>query len=361
MRGRVYQREKGGNWYVDYTYQGRRFREMIGTSKKMAESVLAKRISEAVEGRHLDMAKDVRIQFDDFCELYRKNHIESNQRTGNSHRNGLKKLKFFFGKKIFSDIKTMDIERYKQARLLEKVAPSTINRDLALLRSMCNRSVEWGYCQKSLMKGVRLYRENNQRLRYLEKEEIDRLLRNSSYILRFIILIAVHTGMRKGEILGLKWDDVNESQNFITLRHTKNGETRYIPMNEVIQDALRERPRHPNSAYVICNKEGKSFNFRKTFETAVKNAGLSDFRFHDLRHTFASQMRMSGVDLHTIGELMGHKSLQMTKRYAHLSPEAKTRAVEVLSQKIGTRWAQKPISVKYEVDHVSASHLLRCG
>ena len=149
--------------------------------------------------------------------------------------------------------------------------------------------------------------------------------------------------MRKGEIQNLKWGDLNfsEGQEKITVRLSKNGEMRYIQMNEAVIKTLVGIRKHPESPYVFCGEDGHPYNFQKSFETARKNSGILRFRFHDLRHTFASQMVMAGVDLNTVRELLGHKSLEMTLRYSHLSPDHKARAVRVLDARMDTIWSPK--------------------
>ncbi|MCX5712952.1 MAG: site-specific integrase, partial [Candidatus Omnitrophica bacterium] len=177
--------------------------------------------------------------------------------------------------------------------------------------------------------------------RYLEREEIDKLLNNCCEHLKPIVIVALHTGMRKGEILGLKWHDIEIKRNIIHLHDTKNGESREVPMNEIVQKTVIGVLKNPESQYVFCNKDGKPYgNVRKSFFTALTKAGIIDFRFHDLRHTFASQLVMSGVDLNTVRELLGHKSIEMTLRYSHLSPDHKKRAVDILNHRMTTEVAK---------------------
>jgi integrase len=107
-------------------------------------------------------------------------------------------------------------------------------------------------------------------------------------------------------------------------------------MNQTVKDLLISVMKHPKSPYVFCGEDGLPYNYRKSFETALKNSGILNFLFHDLRHTFASHLVMSGVDLNTVRELLGHKSLEMTLRYSHLSPDHKRRAVELLNSRMGT-------------------------
>ena len=180
------------------------------------------------------------------------------------------------------------------------------------------------------------------RKRYLDKEQITKFIDACSPHLKPIVLVALHTGMRKSEILELKWNEVDLTQGIIYILQPKSGERREVWLNEVAKKALGGLKRHPRSPYVFYNKNGKAYyNVRKSFDAALKKCGIIDFRFHDLRHTFASQLAMAGVDFITLKELLGHKTIEMTQRYAHLSPGHKRTAVEILAREIGTQLAPK--------------------
>jgi len=138
--------------------------------------------------------------------------------------------------------------------------------------------------------------------------------------------------MRRGEILSLTWDNIDLKNGFILLDLTKNGERREIPINQTVREALDGVVRRLDIPYVFYNPdtEKKYDNVKRSFKSACRRAGIKDFHFHDLRHTFASQLIMSGIDITTVKELLGHKTLTMTLRYAHLAPSHKVKAVEVL-------------------------------
>jgi integrase len=140
--------------------------------------------------------------------------------------------------------------------------------------------------------------------------------------------------MRKSEILTLKWDDVDLRHDLITVRNTKNGEPRRIAINGTLRETLSNIMRRLDVAYVFFDcATGKPYgNVMKSFSTACRRSGITDFHFHDLRHTFASQLVMAGVDLTTIKELMGHKTMAMTLRYSHLAPKHMAAALEILDQ-----------------------------
>jgi len=180
---------------------------------------------------------------------------------------------------------------------------------------------------------VKLLRENNRRLRYLTKEKIERLVAVSRRHLKPIIILAVNTGMRRGEIFDLQWNHVDLKNRIIEVADPKNGDPRFVPINDTLMDALQQLPRRIDTPYVFPGKNGgRLTDIKKPFLNTRKRAGLDDVRFHDLRHTFASHLVMAGVDLTTVKELLGHKSTKMTERYSHLSPKHKADAVRVLDR-----------------------------
>jgi len=340
--------KKGDNWYIDYYANGRRRREKIGTSKTLAENVFRKRKLQIAEGRFLDIKRNEKIKFEDFADEYVEVYLKPNNRSWlRAEAHNIKRLKAFFRGKYLHEITPLMVEKFKIERAKE-VKPATVNRALTCLKSMFSRAITWGkFKGENPVKKVKSFIENNARLRYLEKEEITKLLKNCRRHLKPIVLLALNTGMRRGEILNLKWQDIDFRRGIIYLLRTKNNERREIPMNETVKTALIKVRKHPDSPYVFCGKDGKPFyDVRTSFFTALKKSGIINFRFHDLRHTFASHLVMGGVDLNTVRELMGHKSLNMTLRYAHLSPDHKKRAVDILGKRMDTIWTPMPIAVK---------------
>lgn len=332
---------KNGNWWIDYYYaSGRRRREKIGSSKALADTVLQKRKVEIAENKHLDIRKEAKIKFEDFADEYLQLHSKVNNKAWETF--DLKHiiiLKRFFAGKCLHEINSRLIEQFKAHRA-ETVMPATINRSLAVLKSMYNKSIAWKrFSGPNPVREVKLYKENNQRLRFLEKEEIGRLLSNCDGYMRPLVTVALNTGMRLGELKQLKWRDIDYKRETIYLRTSKNGEAREIPMNEYVKNAFIQALKHPDSPYVFCKADGSPLgDIRKTFWTALRKSGIKEFHFHDLRHTFASHLVMSGHDLNTVRELLGHKTIQMTLRYAHLSPKHKKQAVDNLGKVLDTIW-----------------------
>ncbi|MCX8027680.1 MAG: site-specific integrase [Thermodesulfovibrionales bacterium] len=163
-----------------------------------------------------------------------------------------------------------------------------------------------------------------------------------------MVIMALHTGMRKGEILNLKWDNVDLKHGFILIEMSKNGERREIPINNTLRETLISLVRRLDVPYVFYNKNtGKPYqsDLKRSFNSALKRAGIKDFRFHDLRHAFTSHLVMAGVDITTVSKLLGHKSLTMTLRYSHLSKSHTMQAVNVLDDLMSNQQSQRKSSV----------------
>jgi len=325
--------KRGTTWYIDYYAGYKRRREKIGPSKRQAEVVLKKRMVQVAENRFLEVEKCEKIKFEKMTELYLENYSKPNKKSSRRDVTSINNLKPFFAGKYLHEITPLDMEKYKRGRH-GQVSNATVNREVACLKHIFTKAIEWGIVQKNPGKKVKLLRERNTRLRYLEEREIRRLHDACAEHLKPIVIMALNTGMRKEEILSLKRKDVDFRSRIISILDTKNGESREIPMNDIVYKTLLAI-RRADSPWVFCKKNGERYgNIRKAFEGARKRAGIADFRFHDLRHTFASHLVMAGVDLRTVQELLGHKSFEMTLRYAHLSPEHKKAALDVLGKRL---------------------------
>ncbi len=206
---------------------------------------------------------------------------------------------------------------------------------MSCLHHLFCKAVEWDMMEKSPFEHKKslILKENNKRLRFLNDDEITNLLSACSPHLKPIVSCAILTGMRRGEILSLKWDQVRGG--FIYLEKTKTNEARQIPISDALEAVFRDirRKEHLRSEYVFTFRQDRiQDNVKKAFAAAVKKAGLVDFHFHDKRHTFASQVLMNGGTLHDLRELLGHKSMTMTLRYSHLTQESKRKAVNLLGK-----------------------------
>jgi integrase len=211
----------------------------------------------------------------------------------------------------------------------ERRSPATATRYLAALSAILTVAVDdWGWLQDNPVKRVRKPKEPAGRVRYLNSDELRVLLKecraSTSETLYPVVVLALATGMRKGEIQSLRWRQIDLERSLITLENTKNGKPRQLPLvghaREIIS-TLRPGQPTPENYVFASRKPGCPVDISKAWSNAVRNSGLIDFRFHDLRHTAASYLAMRGASLLEIGHVLGHCSPQMTQRYAHLSTE----------------------------------------
>lgn len=303
-----------------------------------AEALLLKRKAAVREGKQPEIKRIRNYGFYDLVLEYTK-WAERQKSFKRSKVYLIKKLFENFGNLPLRCFNTMVIEQFQTEKIKKGNKPATVNRFTATLSHMFTKAVEWYMVENEVLKRIRkvkMLKENNRRLRYLSVEEIQRLINSCDNHLRPIVIVALNTGMRKDEILNLKWDNLDLRAGFILLTQdmTKNGERKEIPINRTLNKVFEGIQRHESISYVFYNPlTSKRYDdIKRSFTTALKKAEIKDFHFHDLRHTFASHLVMSGIDLTTVKELLGHKDFKMTLRYAHLSPSHKVKAVDILDK-----------------------------
>lgn len=215
------------------------------------------------------------------------------------------------------------------------------------LKHLLNRAVAWSYLKDSPARAVRRAKEAPGRVRYLTAEECEQLLNGAdveiaakdgrkwtahqcpSPVLRLYILAALQTGARRGELLNLRWADVDLKARRLTFRVTKNGEARTVPMTDTLREALLALPRPLDTeAHVFPEREPQVLTRR--FARLAGRLGLKNLRFHDLRHDAASTLTMAGVPQRTVMAILGHRDPRMTMRYQHVSPDHLREAVQAL-------------------------------
>lgn len=332
--GRIYRDQRTGWWIADYVDAvGKRRRVKASRDPREARRTLALLESKAIRDRALEVRPLKRIGFGEYAEVFLK-HVRSQLRAWDRYECALRSLKPFFGNVQMTAIDAEWIERYKQARA-EQVEPATVNHDLHVLRRMYNLAMEWGYARESPVRFVKFFRERNARLRYLTREEFDRLVEACPDWLRALITVAVHTGMRRGELLALTWVDVDLENGFASVNDPKNATPRKVPLNETAREILTALKSNSKSMRVFSNEVGERIShehLRMNCHRVLAVAKIEDFRFHDLRHTCGSWMAMAGVDIRRIQEVLGHKTISMTLRYAHLAPNQAADAVGKLDK-----------------------------
>jgi len=281
-------------------------------------------------------------------------------------------LEACFGDLYGRDLRSVvafDIERFKTTRRKAGIKPATVNRDLDRIRKVFACAVEWGFLSEHPLRKVKRIKVDNERVRYLRADEEKRLRKAladreaerrkhresgnkwlsergneerpmwardgfTDHVMP-IILLALNTGMRRGELFGLEWRSVNLAGKFLTVEagNAKSGKTRHLPLNNEAMDVLRRwKKQHGGSGLVFPSASGARFNnINKAWAGIITAAKLPDFNFHDLRHDFASKLVMAGVDLNTVRALLGHADIKMTLRYAHLAPGKLADAVAMLA------------------------------
>ncbi|MCK4576293.1 site-specific integrase [candidate division WOR-3 bacterium] len=188
--------------------------------------------------------------------------------------------------------------------------------------------------------------KENLRLMYLTAEEADKLIECCNRWLKPIVYIAIYTGMRRGQILKLSWKNIDFDNNVIILEQTKSGYSRTIDMGDSVKEFLLDLKSKSTSEYVFLSSRGRPYKDIKTaFKTAVRKAELKDLKFHDLRHTYGTWLRASGADLLTIKELMGHRSLKSTERYAHAFEKFKSQRVNIMQRRFKINYGHNMVTL----------------
>jgi len=336
--------KKSHRWYIDYYLPGGKRRREVVTIPKVdpsninrldAEKALSIRKAEIAQGKFNISQTKPQVLFKKLCNRY-LDYSKNNKRSWTRDQQSINHFLKHFKNKTLQQINPWVIEKYKSERMKEVklstirkevIKPSTVNRELDTLRNMLNKAVDWGMIESSPYKGIRHFKVNNINLRIINNEEFSKLYESSSLDLKPILLCAISTGMRLGELLSLKWNDINWNDDYILVRDSKNYESRTIPINATLLKALSDLKKHSESDYVF----GGRTTIKWEWTNALKTSGIAHCRFHDLRHSFASRLVMGNVDLVTVKELMGHKRIETTMRYSHPTPEHKIRAVESIN------------------------------
>lgn len=363
-------------WYLHYRIDGKRNKYRIGRNLTVAQARdIAKEISGEV-AKGIDINNQRKLLRNQANSHTLKSFIEkpySEWRYANRKRvkdtiDRLKKHFYpLFKNTKLKDISAWNVEKWKTARLKSGIKPTTVNRDIAELKSVLSKAVEWGEIEEHPLKRVKPAKiDHNPNVRYLSKEEEKRLRKSLSnrdkrikikrasgnqwrkdrgympypdlftqtyadYLTPMVIL-SINTGLRRGEVFHLQWEDIDPSKNTLTVSgsKTKSGHTRHIPLNNEALTVLKNWGKHHNGL-IFPNKHGEPLdNIKRAWGTLLKEANIDKFRWHDLRHHFASSLVMVGVDLNTVRELLGHSDIKTTLRYAHLAPEHKAEAVKRL-------------------------------
>lgn len=343
--------KRGSRWCYDFWVNGKRYRGSIPEARvkakaERAENAIRDQVYEGKYGKQETPAPLLRDFITDTFLPWSK----ANKRTWVHDEFRSRPLIEALGDKTMDEISPILIEKYKRDRRASKTArggqraPSTVNRELELLSKVFSLAIDQGLSIPNPCRKVKRFREDNERNRYLSDQEEARLLSvltGSRASLRPVVILAIHTGMRRGELLSLRWANVDFARGLIHVMNsrreqTKSGHSRSIPMNRVARRELLGLHRESGKTeYVFFNKTTKKprTDVKTAFHSACVAAGLDDLRFHDLRHTAATRLADAGIGTRAIMALLGHRCIQTSARYTHATDEGLRRAVEALAQR----------------------------
>lgn len=332
---------RGDVWWMRFVYQGKLIRRSTETSnEKFAEDIYCKVRTKIIEGKWFEVDPAKEHTFDEMIEKFMIEHAPKCEPTTQRRFKSIKDhLMQKFSGMTLSSITPKSISEYIEFRRGEGAAGGTINREFAMLSKAFSLAWKrWEWCKENPCSKVQKELENNRIDRWLTPKEEERLMFHSQgYLdgqLPEIIILALHTAMRQGEILNLRWQDVDLFRKVIIVSKTKNKEPKTIPMTDTLYELLKDKSKVVSmSGFIFVSRSGTKIDPSKLqmkFRKTLKMAEIERFRFHDLRHTAATRMVQAGVDLYTVSKILGHRDLSTTQRYAHHCPESLRGGIKVL-------------------------------
>jgi integrase len=333
----VYKRR--GKWFCDITIDGRRVQRVLKKARTRAQAIKATTVIEnkVFENRY-QIERRPEVRFDKFVKDHFLPYSKLHKRTYPDDVKICDMLKETFGRMMLSEINPPLIEKWKQKRREGKTMykrqrnPATVNRELCVLSKIFSLAFDAELIEINPCRRVRKFRTNSGRMRYLTFDEEAKLfeqLQGQEWVQR-IVTMAINTGMRQGEIFDLTWFDVDLPRGVIHIQVSKNGKDRFVPINQTVRAMLEGLPHTNEHVFPSPRTKGRLVDVERRFDLAKSDAGIQDFRFHDLRHTAATRMADCGADAFTLAAIFGWSDVRMALRYTHATDEAKRRAVENL-------------------------------
>lgn len=333
----VYQRKtrRGRRWCVNFSVHGKRIRKVahLAQSEEEALVVLQDEMKKAFDREYGIVHKEKKIMFKDFAETYLETYAKVRKKSWQSDEKYLRaQLIPFFGILAVNKITPLTVDQFAAKRQKDGVKHSTINRELTVLKKMLNLAIDWQFdIQQNPVKRARYFSEEGyKRDRVLSSEEENALFRESATHLKPILTCALQTGMRVGEILSLKWENVDLKKHEILIKaeSSKSGKARIIPINSTLSYELKKLCGASEFVFLYKSRPVKSIN--AAFTNARRRAGIKDLTFHDLRHTVASRLVSKGADPVTVKNILGHSSLRTTEIYLHSNLKRMREEIELL-------------------------------
>lgn len=362
LKGRP--RKHGGTkarrvYYIQYWWRGKRITEKVGLREDLARGKIAARLEarenpnwmpekvkdriereaerkaklEADEAkRAAEHAERNRLTFAQFSKLFLEQWASKRASKETWFDHMTRQLVREFGPMRLDEIDALRIEQWLTRRA-QDVKATTANHGLRFLKNMLARAKKWGYLETNPAEGIRQLDEEPPGEHYLDQEQSDRLVAGAPPHLKPIIRLALLTGMRRGELLALRWDQVDLAGRQVTVisRKGRKVRTRFVALNDDAVRVLERVPKHTKHDRVFTYRGKPVASVKRSWEIARSRAGLPDARFHDLRHTWASRLVMKGVDLYTLMDLGGWSTVAMVQRYARFTPARRIEVAQLLN------------------------------
>jgi integrase len=337
-------RKRNNKWWVDFCFNRSRYRRPSPENSRAGalawELVLKQKLA---RGEPLDPEREKTTTFKDFAQDWFETYVKNN----NKHSEILSKEKIlrvhlipYFGSMKLDEIKNLDIEKYKAKKIQGKLSPKTINNHLTVFRKACQCALDWGAAKACPT--VKRLKTPSQKYDFLTPEECRNLLAAADEIYRDMIMVALGTGLRFGELIALSWEDVDFKTGDLTIRQsyamgvlgsTKSDRIRHIPISDSVRHTLYRMRK--DDGFVFTDTEGNPLNQCRCvyrLYAICKKAGLRKIGWHTLRHTFASHLVQAGANLGAIQGLLGHSDIRTTMRYAHINRAALREAIGILDK-----------------------------
>ena len=341
-------------WWTD---NGRRKKRELTVCGSLRDAKRFERdlTNEMKAGRLVAQKEEQRLipTLKDFSEEWFQAYVMPNNKPSEQDNKRIsldKHLLPFFGHLTIDNIDAYVVEQFKAQQNRKGYAPATINLHLACLRKCLQCALEWGLIETNPAMAVKKVKNDAEKWTFLDFDEAQAFMAAASDRWRPVFMVTMETGLRRGEVLALRWRDIDWSNRLVNVRHTlykgelqtpkSRGSRRSIPMTDQVHTILAELRRQPaalGAEHVFVSESGTPLdpgNLRRALTATLKRANMRKIRYHDLRHTFASHLAMAGVPIRTIQELMGHETLDMTLKYAHLTEGHQREAMDKLQQQL---------------------------
>ena len=340
--------KRSNSWYIDFRFRRKRYRKKSPINTKagaeMYESTLRHRLARGESVEEEEAPKNKMPTLAEFYSTWMTSYVKSNNKPSTYLS---KKSTFeyhmvpYFGKMLLDQIITKDVEDYKAQKLKSGLKSKTINNHISALGTCLKTAVDWNVIEQAPR--IKLLKVSPPQTVYLTEDECKNLLDVAEGIYHDMIFTVLHTGLRSGELIGLKWSDIDFNSKTIKVQRSitvgivgtpKSNKNRTIPISNSLLELLHTRER--NGEYIFSKPDSSPMSqsqIEKKLKQLVRKTNITSIPWHGLRHTFASRLANSKVSVQVIQQLLGHADIKTTMRYAHIAPESLVKAIDVLEEK----------------------------